>query len=455
MLRIEQPQAYRVYQRDEQDTACIAVQVRGEGPAEARLLAGSRELAPWQPLAAGPGGLGTEVAIRVGGPYTLEVRAGGLLRRVRGILVGDLWITAGQSNMDGVGALSEAEPPGRGVHACYYDDRWGVAREPLCWYNEAVDPVHWGVAEPEARQAAIRFDREFRTYGAGPAVAFGKAMVAATGVPVGLVVCSHGGTSMDQWSPGRRSEGGSSLYGSLLRRVAAVGGRVKGCLWYQGESDAFDQSAEQYRQKMREFVAVLRADLGDPELPLVYVQIGRCYVGDPAQAGWWDRVQDDQLRLEQEGELGRAAMVPAIDGGLTDAVHLDSRAQRRLGRRMAVAARRLAFGREDETCGPRPGAITLSPDGRTIRVQLDQVNGRLAPRGKVWGFTVQADGQPVPLRGCRVDPARPDCVLLRLAQPARGEVRLWYGQGHNPVVNLRDARGWSLPCFGPAVVKLG
>jgi len=449
VLRIEQPQAYRVFPQDEAGRAEIAVRVVGESDRmQARLVSGGEEVVPWTSLEPekGKAWAGT-LRAPMGGPYRLEVWGNGTAR-VSGLLVGDLWITAGQSNADGVGALSEAERPSRLVNAFYYDDRWGRAEEPLCWYNEATDPVHWGVGAA-MREEAARNDRNFRVYGAGPAVAFGNALSRATGVPVGLIVCSHGGTSMDQWSPSLRGEGGKSLYGSLLRRVAAVGGRVRGCIWYQGESDTMVEDAKDYRAKMRDFVATLRRDLGNPEMPLAWVQIGKFYGGDPSWAWAWDLVQDQQVRMDISGELGRAAMVPAIDLELCDAIHVGSRGQRILGRRLAEVAYALMHGGE-LPWGPRPAGAKLEADGRTIRVRF---TGRpLARASRVWGFTVEVEGRPVPLAGCRVDRKDPHTVVVRLAAPAQGETRLWYGQGFNPVVSLRDERGRPCPVFGPVTV---
>ena len=452
MFSIQTPRPYQVFQRNQRGRAAIPVALAGRPrQAQVRLLSRQGEVTPWQPLAAAGTG---RLSAPVGGPYTLEVQAAGTgpthTRRVRGLLVGDLWITAGQSNMDGVGQLSDREPPSPLVHAFYFDDRWAVAEEPLCWYQEAVDPVHWGVEETSLAEAA-RSDRLFRTWGVGPAVAFGKALAQATGIPVGLVVCSHGGTSMEQWSPAQRGQGGKSFYGSLLRRVAAVGGRVQGIIWYQGESDANAEAAPRYRQRMRELVAALRQDLAPARLPFLYVQIASIFGGDPAQSGPWDQIRHQQLELEQSGELAPAAQVPALDSTLCDAVHVDARSQRRLGRRLAVAALRLAFGRQETTCGPRRAQIRRL-DGRTLRVSFREANGHLATRGRVWGFALTAQGQPVAIADCRVERADRSAVLIRLPEPVPGELELCYGQGFVSLGNLHDRAGWPAPAFGPVTV---
>ena len=67
-----------------------------------------------------------------------------------------------------------------------------------------------------------------------------------TGIPQGIIACADGGTSMQQWDPARKSEGGKSLYGATLRRVQKNGGKVAGVIWYQGESDADPTNAPLY-----------------------------------------------------------------------------------------------------------------------------------------------------------------------------------------------------------------
>lgn len=94
-------------------------------------------------------------------------------------------------------------------------------------------------------------ERYFRRFGAGLGIRFGKEMYKYNGVPVGLIMCAHGGTSMKQWEPStgekrdlpiKSSMVTDSFYGSMMRRLEAAGGRVKALLWYQGESDAADRA---------------------------------------------------------------------------------------------------------------------------------------------------------------------------------------------------------------------
>jgi hypothetical protein len=156
-------------------------------------------------------------------------------------------------------------------------------------------------------------------------------MVRRTGVPIGLVPCAHGGTSMDQWSPALKDQGGASLYGGMVRRFQAVGGRVTGVLWYQGESDANPKAAPLFEQKFVDLIKAIRADFNQPDLPFYYVQIGR-YV-NATNLDEWHAVQDAQRRVESM--LPNIAMTHCADCELDDGIHVGTDSQPLLGRRLA------------------------------------------------------------------------------------------------------------------------
>ncbi len=63
---------------------------------------------------------------------------------------------------------------------------------------------------------------------------------------------------MDQWNPAWKDREGESLYGSMFRRVQGAGGRVRGVLWYQGESDANPKGDAPFLQRFEAFVKAVR-----------------------------------------------------------------------------------------------------------------------------------------------------------------------------------------------------
>ena len=434
---LELPMPNQVFQRAKSGTACIPI--RAERPVRARIVQGRKAITPWQT---------TREGIRrvpVGGPYTLEVDVGASkLQRVAGLLVGDLWVLAGQSNMDGCGKLVNLEPPSPLVHCYYYTEQWGIAKDPICRLVDSIDPVHWpsGVDDLDA---ARENDRKYREIGASLGVRFGKRIVKATGVPVGLIVCSHGGTSIEQWDPGRRDEGGRSLYGSMVRRVRACGGRVAGMLWYQGESNANPQTSSAYKERMRAFIEAVRRDFSTPALPFLQVQLAR-FFGDANSLppDHWNRIQQVQLDLTME--MKQVGLVAAIDSALDDIIHINTPSLKRLGDRLAELALVMVYGAK----GPgslAPAHVDFVDTCRTrLRIRYKNVRGRLSPAQDVRGFFVEdPQGNRIALSSAR---ARGNAVLIELERAAEPGSRLWYGRGLNPATNLRDAT-FAAPVFGP------
>lgn len=377
---------------------------------------------------------GETLALPAGGPH----EAGG----AKNILAGDLWVLAGQSNMEGVGDLDDVEPPHPLVHSFQSRESWALAEEPLHWLGESPRPVHH-IISGQPVPAAIPPRDPARAKGAGLGLTFAKAMVDRTGVPVGLIPAAHGGTSMQQWDPARKGQGGHSLYGATLERVKAIGGRVAGILWYQGESDANPADAALYQARMTALVQSFRADLNSPDLPFLFVQLGPFITDpDPSLVAGWNQVREFQRLLL--GTLPNVGMVSAIDCGLDDGIHIDTAGLKTLGRRLAA----VASGRPT----PALRSATFEPEHGRLRVSFDHVQGALQSEGRPNGFTLRdSSGTELPLI-YKTALDGPD-ALLKITDPALlPGASLWYGYGLAPYCNLTDAAGAAVPAFGPVRV---
>ncbi|RXZ82645.1 sialate O-acetylesterase [Paenibacillaceae bacterium] len=462
IMQIEGPIAHRVYQRNRSEKADIPYTLRMTEP-----LSGHVEV---RLGAAGSNGEGTACRI-VGdirhvdefegvitgvpvGRYSLQFRiidsvSGGLITQaiVEPVFVGDLWILAGQSNMQGCGTLVNVEESQEGVSCLYLDDRWGIAEDPLCWYYEAVDPVHWSLPVEQLKEAAIK-ERQTRTRGAGLSIPFGKELLRNTGVPVGLIVCAHGGTSMTQWDPDLLDQEGHSLYGSMVRRVRAAGGKVKGCIWYQGENDANSEHGPKYAQRMKRFLLRLREDLREPKLPFIYAQLSIFHSWDKQYESWWDNVQHEQFRLEEE--LAPCALIATADASLCDPIHLDADSLKEIGKRFAWQALRIAHGTQHVT-GPRPCTFQWNADRTELTIGLTGMNGSMQQVDRVFGFQMELAEciwKPVEARLSEERKA----IYLRFDETISVDAMLRYGAGYYPALNLRDDWGIPLPLFGPLYV---
>lgn len=385
-------------------------------------------------------------------------------------------------------------------------DRWEVARDPMNRAWESVDPVHWrtsvhaaglddrvrglleeagfplsdlsprkrpipeevrtllaengvGIADViEAFRPDPALQRELehsRINGAGLGVAFGKELHELTGVPVGFIFCAHGGTSIGEWSPALEAHGGESLYGSMVRRIRQQGGRIAGVAWYQGENDATAADlVAAYKDDFRGFIEAIRADVGDPELPFVYVQLGKLFYNASITTQFWNGIQYAQYALEDE--LPALAMVPGIEGDLSDTIHLDGKSLRVLGRQMARQAARI-MGLLEVGRGPRLDGVELASEDRMqLRLRFRGVNGSLSFNSVYPQFRI-LDGSNRIQRVTRVevDPEDPTALLLTLLYPAPSRIRMDYGRGINPLTGVVDSEGLALPVFPLMTFDLG
>jgi hypothetical protein len=170
-VKLKEPTSLRVYQRDANGKADIPI-VLDESQQDAELVSAhitDSRLAGFQIQQDDGTRVGANrvdgnlvdgklAGIPVGGPYTItcQVKANGKTANVtiNNVYVGDLWVLAGQSNMEGVGELIDVTSPYPGVMLLGMDGRWRQAEEPLHWLVDSPDPVHSGDAKTRTARSA-------------------------------------------------------------------------------------------------------------------------------------------------------------------------------------------------------------------------------------------------------------------------------------------------------------
>lgn len=354
--------------------------------------------------------------IPAGGPYRLETRfnpKGNKLGEwsLRGdmrhfLAVGDLWIVAGQSNAVGYGREPVEDPPETGLHLLRQDGRWALASHPL----------HDGTG------TAFPASRENYNGGHSPFLHFARLLGRELGVPIGLIPSALGGSPLEAWHPQR-----GPLFRSLLGQVERAGGKVKGMIWCQGESDAEPGLAEDYLQRFLESVDGWRKALGD--IPIVTVQCGRYRSRNPGEEDReWSRVREAQRLAPKRRD--RLAVVPALDIPLDDTIHYSSAGNMVLAERLARAALAVAYGAKAEHRAPELVEAACHGD-RAIELRFAPVLDRLDtyhPAARP--FRVEDASGLVP-----VDAAvyyRRDTVRLHLERALQGTATVSCGYGEDP-----------------------
>jgi sialate O-acetylesterase len=445
---------HQVVQRTTPTSAPLVLGGTSEGPIRLRVVdPAGRPVTEWEE--AGPGGQWkADLTVPIGGPYDVLAQDGDAAPQAvaRHVLVGDLWLLAGQSNMQGCGLLGpDVEAPCSRVSLLDMTRQWRPAVDPLHRLHASPDLVHNTTDDAAARAVLVEAEVQ-APVGAGLGVPFANGLAADAGVPIGLIATAHGGTSLRAWSPELREAGGESLFGSMALSLEAAGGRIAGALWYQGESDALDLDSDGFADRLRGFVAALREEVADPDLPFFHVQISRVteLPGIPDGAvHHWNAVREAQRTTD----LGPGAMTTAVDLALTDFTHISTLGLGRLGRRLALLASGRATTIEIERVEAliTRGAIDDIPELFELRVRLAGIAVPLAPREHIAGFSLRStDGVAKPwIYAVAVDATDPATIVINgIGNLGEGDT-LSYGYGFDPYCNLVDAQDMAVPAFGP------
>ena len=233
-----------------------------------------------------------------------------------------LFILAGQSNMVGWAPVPEGEQTNPRVFVFGNDYRWRIAYEPIENALNQVDKVS-----------------EDRIAGFGPSMAFALASLEIQPeIVIGLIPCAKNSSAIVQW---QQNISDQSLYGSCLKRARAASpmGKISGLLFFQGESDAADPirypkpepNPDQWAQLFSAFITDFRKDLDQPNLPVVFAQIGKNTA--PEEFPFWDLVKEQQLSIR----LPNTGMITTDDLPLLDGLHFTTDSYRIIGKRFAEA----------------------------------------------------------------------------------------------------------------------
>lgn len=349
--------------------------------------------------------------VKAGGPYDMEIRGTNTIH-VSDILVGDVWLGSGQSNMGfnvarvdhAQAELAGADQPGiRLFHV-----QWGSSDYPL----DDTPGAKWEICSP----ASVK---DFSAV----AYFFGRKIQEDQKVPIGLVHSAYGGPA-EAWTSLRalgqdaslmplfearakltedetalvlrdniwhhRSElakaagapapqapppraglalfGPANLFNAMIAPLTPM--RIRGVIWYQGESSSDPVRAPYYERVLQTLIADWRAHWGEGDIPFVVVQLANFGGGDPNA---WALVRNAQLRSVSLRNVG---LVVTNDIGNPDDVHPTNKQD--VGARAALVARAIAYGESVKYSGPLFSTATLIQN--RVRLTFDHTDGGLVFR---------------------------------------------------------------------------
>jgi len=355
-----------------------------------------------------------------GGPYRIETRLKDIIfcETVHNIYVGDLWVIAGQSNASGIGRGEIEDLPEFGVHVFRNEEKWALAMHPL---NDATRTAH-----PVNREGGPQHS---------PFLIFGKRIKNESGVPVGFIQTSLGGSPLSAWNPG---DGEAVLYKNMIHCINLAGGKIKGILWYQGCSDTDKTQAETYFPRFENFVKQTRKDLDTPDLPFITVQLNRFTTEQDAFPVYWSVVREQQRQISHK--VSRVYMVVAIDLPLSDQVHNSVAGNIVLGNRLADCALTEIYKTKSTYKSPEIKSAVLSRDKLSITLEFENVESALFPINDSCGmeksFTIEDEKGLIELKEVRIEGSNK--IVIRLSKPPCNNVYIHGLYGVNPQANIYD-----------------
>jgi sialate O-acetylesterase len=177
-----------------------------------------------------------------------------------------------------------------------------------------------------------------------------------------------------RWPQPPATTNSPALPGGLYNAMIAplVPAALRGVLWYQGEANTGHPS--EYAELFKAMITSWRAAFGQGDLPFYFVQLAN--FGDPTEL---ERRDWALLREAQAKALSLPATGMAVTVDIGDAENIHPRNKQEVGRRLALIARTRLYGIEPEVTGPVFKAAAR--EGRSMRVTFEHSGDELASRG--------------------------------------------------------------------------
>ena len=338
-------------------------------------------------------------------PQSLVIKCGET-KTYTNILVGEVWLASGQSNMEKPIGKQPGQKPTINAEQELAAANYPAIRIFKVEKNLAATPqkdltkfVRWQECSSNALDS-ISFS--------AAAYFFGREIHTNLSVPVGLIESSWGGTRIEPWTPPVGFEKVASqkkfaatvlsankisntfplaIYNAMIAPIA--GFAMRGTLWYQGESNVMGTNADNdyrdYADKMAALIGGWRTVWGEGAFPFYFVQIApfKYYGGkihranSPEQlAEFWALQSRAARQIKNTGMVVTTDLVDNLDD-------IHPRNKTDVGHRLALLALEKTYGEKVESSGPVFRRVKFS-GGKAV-VKFDHALGGL----------VSKDGQPL------------------------------------------------------------
>ncbi|HEV8060925.1 MAG TPA: sialate O-acetylesterase [Gemmataceae bacterium] len=413
-----------------------------------------------------------------GGPFEMTVEGRNKFT-FKNVLVGDVWICSGQSNME-MTVRSSAD----------FEKNIAQSKNPrIRLFTVAKNPS----ITPQDRLGGGWSECNPDTVGGFSAVAyfFGRDLERAQQIPIGLIHTSWGGTPAEAWTSRealsaepslkymvdntdrdvaaypkeiekhiqalqqyhaktvealakhhdianppnppinwtKYAWGANSLYNGMIHPLLPYA--ITGAIWYQGESNA--GRAFEYRTLLATMITDWRKAWGQGDFPFLIVQLApfQRIKPEPGESDWAE-LREAQLLMTKK--LPKVGIAVITDVGHETDIHPVWKEP--VGARLALAARALAHDEKIVYSGPVYREMKI--DGDRAILSFDHVGGGLVAKdGPVVGFTIADEDHVFVKADAEI---QGDQVIVRSSQ-VKSPVAVRYGWAAFPVVNLTNKEG--------------
>ena len=282
---------------------------------------------------------------------------------VKNVLIGEVWVASGQSNM---------EMPMKGFNRCCIENGLDEAiaaaeMKGVRMFNvpkrQSMEPME----ECDGRWMTTECFTDVLDFSA-TAWHFASNLSRALHLPVGIVNCSYGGTTVEGWTNRelletypdvslkpediekiRNSARPMMMYNGMLRAIENY--TIKGFIWYQGCSNVGRHAT--YARRLANMVELWRREWGQGELPFYFVEIAPYAYGGKATDTAAAYLREAQFKAQDL--IPNSAMISTND--LVEPYEIRNihpRNKRQVGHRLSYLALNLTYGFKQVVCfGPQ------------------------------------------------------------------------------------------------------
>ena len=318
--------------------------------------------------------------LEAGGPYKIKISSETKVINLNDVLIGDIWLCSGQSNMEfrlkqsasGADDIKVAKLP----EVRLFNMQPVAYTNNVAWEKNTLDLINQlqYFTQTEWKSTTPEIAKDFSAV----AYHFGKTVYEETGVPIGLILNAVGGSPAEAWidrftlehhnqlvgmfrnwsnndfiNPWCRERAGqnselsdnplqrhpyhpSYLYEAGIQNITRL--NISGVIWYQGESN--EQNVELHEVIFPTLVESWRSAWND-DFPFYYVQLSSMALGRET----WGHFRDSQRRLMYE--IPNSGM--SVSSDLGDSTDVHPREKKQIGERLARWALNKTYGFSDIT----------------------------------------------------------------------------------------------------------